>query len=239
MKVSQRLQQIDKMITRYYDHIWDCCCDHGLLGLALLQRKAARKVHFVDVVEPLMLNLQVKLQRFFVNDSADNSWQVHCMDVAKLPLTSASITDDPPSAITNHLIIIAGVGGELTAKLVQSILTTHPQQELEFLLCPVHHNYKVRQALTGMGLGLINERLIRENNRFYEIIHVSTNASQAISPVGSKMWDFSHTNHQEYFNRTIAHYQRMSKSEGQDIHSIIADYQALQPEKQLADDLRP
>ncbi|QSA20815.1 SAM-dependent methyltransferase, partial [Vibrio furnissii] len=38
MKLSKRLQTIEKLVTQHYDHIWDCCCDHGFLGMTLLQR---------------------------------------------------------------------------------------------------------------------------------------------------------------------------------------------------------
>ena len=90
-----------------------------------------------------------------------------------------------------HLIVIAGVGGELLIELVSGLLKANPTQKMEFLLCPVLHNYKVRAALIDMKFGLINEHLIGENNRFYEILHVSTGAEQPISLTGSVMWDLS------------------------------------------------
>ncbi|HSC68256.1 MAG TPA: SAM-dependent methyltransferase, partial [Cellvibrio sp.] len=57
LKLGKRLQQIELMVTANYDHIWDCCCDHGLLGAALLARKAAPHIHFVDIVPELMRKL--------------------------------------------------------------------------------------------------------------------------------------------------------------------------------------
>ena len=75
VKLSKRLECIKSMIlganvehhglenqeinSQHYDHIWDCCCDHGLLGRSLLSAYASRPqlsatIHFVDVVRPLI-----------------------------------------------------------------------------------------------------------------------------------------------------------------------------------------
>lgn len=231
MKISQRLQQINSMITGHYDHIWDCCCDHGLLGMLLLKRNAARQVHFVDCVPSLMQALELRLQRFFPADlsglnpnlaphsdpdlnpdidphlSCHTQWQVHCLDVATLPLEQTSDKD-------KQLIIIAGVGGELLVELVRAILVQHPQRHLEFILCPVHHNYYVRQSLTALGLK--SEHLLEENQRFYEILHVTTIVEPNILPIsatGSLMWqtldETSLPRAQRYLSQLIGHYQRM------------------------------
>ncbi|MGL6123860.1 MAG: tRNA (adenine(22)-N(1))-methyltransferase [Shewanella sp.] len=225
MKISQRLQQIDSMITAHYDHIWDCCCDHGLLGMLLLERKAARQVHFVDCVPSLMQALEQRLQRFFpagmsglkpyLNPDIDpdlscqTQWQVHCLDVATLPLAQTSNSD-------KQLIIIAGVGGELLVKLVRAILVQHPLRHLEFILCPVHHHYHVRQSLATLGLGLKSECLMEDNQRFYDILHICTTLDSNVQPItatGSLMWQSLDQNSlslaQRYLAQVINHYQRM------------------------------
>ena len=245
MKISQRLQQIDSMITAHYDHIWDCCCDHGLLGMLLLKRKAARQVHFVDCVPLLMQALEVRLQRFFPagmlglhphlnlgidpNLSCQTQWQVHCLDVATLPLAQTSSQD-------KQLIIIAGVGGELLVELVRTILDQHPLRCLEFILCPVHHNYYVRQSLSALGLGLKSEHLLEENQRFYEILHVCTKVAPNIQPIaatGSLMWQTldkaSLPRAHRYLSQVIGHYQRMPAHK--QVPEIIHAYQ--QPLAQL------
>jgi len=224
MKLSKRLQQIDRMISKKYDHIWDCCCDHGLLGMSLLDQNAAAMIHFVDVVEQLMADLESQLLKSYTehNKATLNSkWKVHCLGAEKIPIQNSG----------NNLIIIAGIGGDLLIEIVESILVKHPFQNLEFLLCPVHHNYKVRKALRNMGLGLVDESLVKENKRFYEILHTSTNSKQPISEVGSQMWDFSRQDDQDYLNQTIAHYERMKKSDKitffEDTKAIISNYRRL------------
>ena len=104
------------------------------------------------------------------------------MDVSTLKL---------PESSGRQLIIIAGVGGDLSLEMVQAITRTHPERELEFMLCPVRQHYLLRQGLIALGYGLVDESLLRENKRFYEIIHVSSGSDRAISPIGDRMWDLS------------------------------------------------
>lgn len=232
MKISQRLRKIATMVHKHYDHIWDCCCDHGLLGAKLLDNNCADTVHFVDVVPDLMQEVSAKLERFYpVTDGKEKRWQVHCIDVALLPIADKK---------QSQLIIIAGVGGQLLIELVQAILAKYPQHSLEFILCPVHHIFEVRKALAKLNLGLIDEHLIEENQRFYEILHVSTQSQQAVSLVGNKMWDLTRLIDQRYLQKTLAHYQRtqvgllkkpsLDEVQKNEITQIINAYQALQPQ---------
>ncbi|MCL1088911.1 tRNA (adenine(22)-N(1))-methyltransferase TrmK [Shewanella profunda] len=232
MKISQRLQQINNIVTGHYDHIWDCCCDHGLLGMLLLKRNTAHQIHFVDCVAPLMLQLTQDLQRFFPKQafgidqytSGISQWQVHCLNAADLPLELTDTAD-------THLIIIAGVGGELLIELVQALISRHASRQIEFILCPVHHNFYVRQSLAKWGFLLHAETLLEENRRFYEILHVTYGRHFSGHPVtltGSLMWenldkkklDFA----KRYLSQVIAHYQRMPSD--LQVPHIIQAYQS-------------
>ena len=213
MKKSQRLQKIDEMVTQKYDHIWDCCCDHGLLGMSLLERRVTGVVHFVDVVETLILGLTESLKTY-----ADGlQWQTHCIDVAQLPLSKNE----------SHLIIIAGVGGDLLIDLVGSITNKYPELNLEFILCPVHHNYQVREALINLNYSLVNESLVKENKRFYEIIHVVRHGNQSLSLTGSEMWDFKRVEDREYLQLILAHYERMGNNPSLNVQPILTAYRKL------------
>jgi tRNA (adenine22-N1)-methyltransferase len=214
------------MVTPSYSHIWDCCCDHGLLGAALLAKHAAPNIHFVDLVPELMRQLENKLAQFFPKNSLTNSqWQVHCMDVAALPLQNFS---------GKHLVIIAGVGGDLMTELVKTIYQSHPKLDIDFLLCPIHHQFTLRQQLIQLNFSLLDEVLIAENKRFYEVILVSsTNAgiSSNINPVGSIMW---RTNTDEqlktattYLSKTIAHYKRMQLHSDSEAQHIVDAYTSV------------
>lgn len=222
MKLGKRLQKIAALVTADYEHIWDCCCDHGLLGAALLARQAAPNIHFVDVVPELMKILENKLEQFFPDSIS--KWQVHCMDVSALSL---------PAKNGKHLVIIAGVGGDLMTELVKAIYENNPMVEIDFLLCPVHHQYTLRQQLIACECSLKAEALMIENNRYYEIILASTikNSHAPINPVGSLLWQ-SHSPEQskiaaDYLRKTLAHYKRIQCGKHTNVQAIIDAYNAV------------
>ncbi|PMH02512.1 tRNA (adenine(22)-N(1))-methyltransferase [Vibrio splendidus] len=240
MKLSNRLQTLHSLVSNDYQHIWDCCCDHGFLGVQLLSDNKAPQIHFVDIVPSLMNELEDKLTRYFPQDNSDqqtvtSQWQVYCMDVAAIPLQKHT---------GKHLVIIAGVGGDLTQKLVDDIHRQHPDKDIDFLLCPVHQQFELRSHLKALKFGLIEEVLIEENRRYYEILLVSNNQGEAeknqavsdISNVGDKIWTPSCDEQvkvsQQYKAKTLQHYLRIHQGQEKqgkpsEVKHIIDAYQAI------------
>ncbi|WP_339848064.1 tRNA (adenine(22)-N(1))-methyltransferase TrmK, partial [uncultured Halopseudomonas sp.] len=206
-------------------HIWDCCCDHGLLGAALLSNQAAPHIHFVDVLPRLINQLNEKLQRFYSVTSSN--WYTHCMDTAALPL------ERYPG---KHLIIIAGVGGDLITRFILEIHSKHPRAQLDFLLCPVHQEYPLRQQLVALDFSLKEEVLVSDNQRFYEVLLVSAGKKgtpewREISPVGDTIWQ-ADTPAQEsiarsYLHKTLKHYQNSQKGNADNAREAIDVYRAV------------
>ncbi|MCL9776597.1 tRNA (adenine(22)-N(1))-methyltransferase TrmK [Vibrio sp. S4B1] len=210
------------MIASNYTHIWDCCCDHGFLGAALLDRNAAQHIHFVDIVPKLMAALEDKLQQFYSASSSE--YYVHCIDVATIPLSKYK---------GRHLVVIAGVGGDLMMDFVSRLNRDHPQLEIDFLLCPVHHQYALRQTLIKNGLRLINESLVEENRRYYEVMLVTNDSKQGdvISPVGKQLWQTNSSEQTElaanYLDKTLRHYERIQSGGKSDVAAILKDYRQV------------
>ncbi|AZG73825.1 tRNA (adenine(22)-N(1))-methyltransferase [Shewanella livingstonensis] len=230
MKLGHRLAYINMMIPNGYTHIWDCCCDHGLLGAALLDRHAAM-IHFVDIVPALMQQLTAKLERFYPQQNPPK-WQVHCSDVSAIPLVQDEHTP---------LVIIAGVGGDLMIEFVNSLCQQYSNRKIDFILCPVHHQYELRQQLIKLDCKLIDEKLIEENSRFYEIIYVrfgkqssrkkSDRPTTKISVIGNKFWQCSNDQERDmakrYLNKVLTHYQKISLSNPQKASQTLQDYLAI------------
>ncbi|KZN44959.1 tRNA (adenine(22)-N(1))-methyltransferase [Pseudoalteromonas luteoviolacea] len=222
MKLGKRLSQISDLVNNDYAHIWDCCCDHGLLGASLLDKDLNAKVHFVDIVPHLINELGEKLTQFYAHKKAQ--WQTYCQDVATLPLSQYS---------GKHLVIIAGVGGDLCSAFVQNIMRQNPNLSIDFILCPVHHLYTLRQTLQSLELTLKNELLVNEKKRSYELIHVSTNKinSGSVHAVGERIWRYKDKQEYEiarhYLNKTISHYQRINQG-SDDVSDIISAYKSVQ-----------
>ncbi|MGC9492265.1 tRNA (adenine(22)-N(1))-methyltransferase [Vibrio genomosp. F10] len=208
MKISNRLKQIDEMVGQEYDHIWDCCCDHGLLGATLLSRQAGGHIHFVDIVPELMTQLDTKLTQFY--GSSLTPWFTHCIDVANLPIEQHE---------GRHLVIIAGVGGDLMIDLFEAIHRNNPSVSIDYLLCPVHHLYSLRKRLIELDFRLKEETLVEDNKRYYEILLVSSEKNSPsshpmVSPVGKDIWNAESiqqvTTAKAYLTKTLSHYQRLA-----------------------------
>ena len=234
------------MVTADYTHVWDCCCDHGLLGAALLSNYPNSTIHFVDIVPELMEALEHKLHRFYKNAA----WKIHCIDVAKLPLDKHK---------GKHLVIIAGVGGDLMIQFIEAIIQkllhinsntgSSTDSSIDFLLCPVHHQFALRQKLIELGFSLKAEILVEDNQRFYEVLHVTYNKnsnekyndekSAVIThnlpghPVGDNIWVFKTEGQakvvKKYLNKTLQHYQRIQQGKANDVQYIIDAYNAVTP----------
>jgi len=203
-KLSPRLNQIREMVPeRTYDVIWDCCCDHGLLGMSLMSTSKTRTMKFVDVVPTIMDQLHKQLS---VHAPEYIEWSTLCEDVSTLQLLPTK---------ERHLVLLAGVGGELSARFIELIITNNPNVYIDFLLCPVRDLFSLRKMLINKQLALLDEKLVTDNNRIYEILYVSTRAHEetlAVSTVGEKIWQTNTPESQQiakrYLDTLIKHYER-------------------------------
>ncbi|RJG48161.1 tRNA (adenine(22)-N(1))-methyltransferase TrmK [Motilimonas pumila] len=217
VKMGKRLQQIVDMAWRaqeqkHYQHIWDMCCDHGQVGINLLDRSPACHLHFVDQVPSIMTSLQLRLEHHFASSSTH--WHTHCQDAGQISFSAAE----------SHLVIIAGVGGVNTLALINQMLSKTPSSNIDFLLCPVHQLWPLRKALNQKGYGLEREQLLQENRRFYELLYVSGTSQKAISNTGCHLWQADKRLSEQYQQRLLAHYHRMQHADDQHIATIIDAY---------------
>lgn len=229
VKLSHRLKRIEQLIQDKYEHIWDCCCDHGHLGISLLQRPVSAKVHFIDKVPSITDQLTTRLDRWcpISGGLRGPSWTVQCLDVEEL-----QITDEEKKG--RHLFIIAGIGGEQTLLLLQCLLGKYPDIEMEFILCPLRHCYVLRQGLISAQLKLLNEHLIQEKKWYYEVIHVTKKGDAQqdsdylpLTATGHTMWQ-DNPLAGGYLEQTLSHYKKMLRSSPEVNQPILAAYQSLE-----------
>lgn len=221
MKLNKRLTELAQMVENPYDVVWDCCCDHGLLGLSILTNERVQQVNFVDVVPDIIEKLTQKMADISHHLPQDKHWRLLCQDVSTLNF----FTDNSPEK--KQLVIISGVGGELMISMLQSLMLRYRGADLDFLLCPVQHTYKLRSALNDLNFKLIKERLVIENGRGYEILLVNQHGNCPVSKIGSKLWE-PIPSHAEYLSKLISHYQRVeSMSDSQEIKTALNAYKNL------------
>ena len=223
MKLGKRLKKLNEMCLNNYEHIWDCCCDHGLLGINLLDRQAAPTIHFVDIVPELIEALNLKLVELFpATPNNQTSWKTYCSDASQLPLDKHQ---------GKHLVIIAGVGGDETINLISQLHQKFQNLDIDYLLCPVYHQYALRQHLIKLDFSLLDEQLVKERKQFYEILHVSScsGLKKEISPAGRKIWqgetevqaEIAH----EYLARVLSHYKKSRINHGDKVDEVIRAYE--------------
>jgi len=246
-KLSARLAAIEALVTLDYDHIWDCCCDHGQLGMHIMAKGLAPNIHFVDLVPDLIENVRSKLTLHFPTQSQASStphWHTHCLDVANLPIKTMA-----PNAY--HLVIIAGVGGDLCKELVTSLSDKNPKAKIDFLLCPVRHLYALRSELKYRNFEAVNETLVEENKRIYEVILTRAPRNirnlevtpTVIHELGDQIWmQKTRTNNaspsieaaeqnkaliKRYLAQQVAHYQRKIDNKYPQNETILAKLNSL------------
>ena len=215
VKLGKRLSQLENMLDQRYSIIWDCCCDHGLLGMSLLERKRADKIVFVDILAHQMALLEKDLQRRFPADNP--KWQVLCQDINKLVVPQ----------VESQLFVIAGVGGDKTVEFIDSLCAALPGLPFDLLICSVQGNYPVRQALIRQGFSMRREEIVFENKRFYEAIYVTKKAGPLITTTGRSMWNWLNPDHQSYWQKILGHYRKKAAADPIEFRSIVDDYERL------------
>lgn len=144
MKLGKRLTQLVQQVKRDYDHIWDCCCDHGLLGAALLKQHPSSTVHFVDIVPSLIDKVTLDLIRYFPATTDSPRWRTYCLDVRDLPLEANA---------GSHLVIIAGVGGDLMTEFIAELAKRHPSMTFDSAAVPCSPHLYLARAVNRAECG--------------------------------------------------------------------------------------
>lgn len=198
--MKSRLHEIKKMITNNYYEIWDTCCDHGKLGLELLNSTNAKKIHFVDCIPSIMESLQSKLEKLELTDS--QRIELHTKQAEKIRLSSE-----------RSLICICGVGSLTAIEIISGILKNNFIANHDIILCVQHKTPKLRQFLIDNGFKLLQELLCFEGKWAHEILKVSKNSGSDIDLVGTSMFDMSDERHKKYIQMQIKLYENKQYSD--------------------------
>lgn len=198
-----------------WDNIWDCCCDHGYLGMQILKNRLSPRVHFVDQASHLIEALPARLELYGVS-----GYETQSADAGQLRLAPDQ----------SHLLIIAGIGGELSVSIVSALLANHPEQTLDFLFCPTTTQFDLRQYLAHGPFDLLHEALVSEKGQDYEVIavrrHAHGNKERAVTVTGEH-WDLSEPAHHRYLTKLTTHYRRCTRgAEAAEAQRILDCYLA-------------
>lgn len=206
-KLSPRLQHIYNwaIAAGPYTHVWDLCCDHGRLGLHLHQSQSlgAAQIHLIDCVPSVINDLKEKCEPF-----TDSRLQITCADACQLQLPLGG----------QHLIILAGIGGETLVKILAGIVENINKQGayaadtvIEFMLSPNLNNFEVRRFLRSNYFELLKEEFVSDNGWHHEHMHLRFHFTPGMYPqsseVGDLLWQPFSQDKKVYLQKYYAHYK--------------------------------
>lgn len=183
------------MISDDYVEIWDTCCDHGYLGIALLKKNERGKIHFVDCVASIMQQLEKKFRGWDIIPSA--RIELHTLAAENISL-----------APEKSLICICGVGGETAIEIIQGLGRNHNMAMHDILICVQHHQHSLRQFLIEANYKSKGEILCKDGKWFYEIMLINSCSGGDIDLVGQAMFDLLNVDHQYYLSQQVKHFEK-------------------------------
>ena len=151
IKLSKRLKIIFDMVPKSV--VADIGSDHGKLMIALVEAGIVNKGYAVENKEGPFERLRSNLIRYHVNDKIT-------------PLFSDGIKDITRDVET---IVIAGMGGTN----IVNILKAHPEKlvRVQTIIIDAHTAVPlVRKEICQMGFAIADEKIVKEDDIFYEII---------------------------------------------------------------------
>lgn len=214
-RLGKRLKALFDAIPPGYDEVWDLCCDHGRLGLALLESQRTKQVHFVDQIDSIMVDLQNRLDRY-----GATGYQLHTLPAEQLTLT--------PN--TRPLLVLAGVGDEVTQAIVSAVSRHNPDTQPDWLISPANNLFQVRRYLQQQAFGLLEEGVVFENGRGYEWLKVSQDRQHATTPVPNpaSFWNAQVPEHRTHLQKLIRHARKqLNNPSEQDAKPMLALYKPL------------
>ncbi len=201
---------LSQLVPNHCDYIYDICCDHGQIGMSLLPHHF---VHFIDQIPSITEEL---IKRLIATD-------IPIRD--KYKVSTESATKSQYISTNNTCYILAGIGGVLACEIISRIDEVY--QDGDYILVSVHKNViQVRNHLNNLGYRLTQELLVKDNDKYYEILLVSKIGADNITEIGSLMWQKADKLHMEYLLMQIDYYALKSKYD-QKYQKYIEQYQSI------------
>ncbi len=159
--LSPRLEAVISLV-RHGVVTADIGCDHAFVSVELVKRKISKYAYLCDIRQGPLNAANVNVNEYCAKSHTDKE------SFFKLVLTDGlcGLKDVSPEPCD---IIIAGMGGELIAKILDESEYSR-KVGVRFILQPMTSQYELRKYLASSGIGIISQRYIKEDNKIYQII---------------------------------------------------------------------
>ncbi len=182
VKLTKRLNTIADLVNRN-SIVADVGTDHGYIPKYLIEKEIAKLVIATDISKG---SLEKTIN--YIKEE----------DLSEYIITRLGNGLQPIKPFEVDTVIIAGMGGLLIVDILEESkdkLDTY----LDYILQPMVGADELRKYLLNNGFKIINDKVVREGDKFYEIIHairgleiVKNEVDYEISPLwfedGDKTW---------------------------------------------------
>lgn len=169
--LSLRLQSLKDFHTNQ-KNIWDIGCDHGQLGLSFAT-SSVESIHLVDPSKPVIDELHRKIKDSYITKSEIN---ISKKEGQKLIIDRKS-----------NCVFIAGMGGKEIGEIIIHLL---PQldETSRIVISPHRKILELRVLLHSLPLILKDEKVLFEEDQFYQVLCLIPGKGEKVSFYGEGLW---------------------------------------------------
>lgn len=153
MKLTKRLEKIASLVSNDIV-LADIGTDHGYIPISLLEKKAIKRAILSDINKGPLNNAREEIKRRKLEDLTELRLGA---GVSVLKVGEA------------NEIIIAGMGGILISKIIEEGFEVCKSAD-RLILQPMQASEELRKYLYKNGFKIIDEHIVNEDFRIYEII---------------------------------------------------------------------
>ena len=144
----------------------DIGCDHGYLGIHLLQSGQASFVHACDLREGP------------IHRAMENALKFGTAEKMRFSRADGLSAVSPQEIDT---IVCAGMGGDLIVQILKNAPWVR-NEKYTLILQPQSSGQEVRRVLSGEGFGIVSESLAQDGGFLYNIIMMRYGNAQQLTP---------------------------------------------------------
>lgn len=152
IKLDNRLKEIVKILGKN-EIVVDVGCDHGYVANYLIEEDLAKLVYATDISKP-SLEKNIEFSKLRGNENK----VISILGNGLFPVKDKNF----------DAVIMAGMGGELIMKIIDDAFDFIQKKTL--ILQPMTARVELRKYLGEKGFKIEKESIIRDVNKFYEII---------------------------------------------------------------------
>ncbi len=161
---------------RYHHHkiVLDVGCDHGKLGLSFLKEREVEKIHLIDPSSLVIAQLSKNIGAYTPVER--NRIHIH----------REKGQDFIPSS-EKKIIFIAGMGGKEIIEIITHFKRFISKED-QLVLSPHRDILLLREFLHASTFTLMDEQLVSDEGRFYQVISLGIGGEKSVSLYGENIW---------------------------------------------------